>query len=593
MKKPLTTIFAGAIGLWTLGFSLAPLYFSTAAAQTGVDYDVEIEGVDGDLEDLIRATSRLISGQDTPPFGLAGLRQRAETDIETFRSALRSQGYYGALIDFDIDPEAAPVVVTVNFDTGPQFHFAECVVEIPDPAMDFLPMNCGALGLSPGTPARSDAVLAGQAQLRRLFLENGYRFALVDQRAVVNHDGAIMNLTFTSMPGEKIYFGDLEIEGLERTDPDFIRDLKTWEIGDTYDVRKIDSYRERLAGLALFDSATILPADSDTVPRPFKLTVHEAPPRTIGGGVRYATTEGPGLNAFWAHRNFFGSAELLRVELGLAQLAQSLSTTYSLPHRPNPDQRLDFTLSFAHEDTDAYTKLGSEFIAAFTTPLADKWRGRIGVGVAVADINDGTGGITSTTLSLPADVFYDNSDSLLDPTRGERWSIRATPVVGNGDGFLAFLRLESEATAYRRLDDEGRSVVAARVKVGTIFGAALDRVPADRRFYSGGGGSVRGYSYQGIGPQDAGGSPEGGLSLAEAGLEFRQRFADTWGGVAFVEAGSMGRGLTNLQTPQVGAGVGVRYYTDFGPIRADVAVPLNPRPTDGNFQIYISIGQAF
>lgn len=593
MKKPVSSLVAVTIAFWTFGFSLASLVVSAASAQSAVEYTVEIEGIDGALEDLVRATSRLISGQDTPPFGLAGLRQRAETDVESFRAALRSQGYYGALISFDIDAENLPVAVSVEIVPGPQFHIADCIIMVPDPSMAFIPMNCSTLGLGSGAPALSDSVLAGQTQLRRLFLENGYPFAVIDRRAVVNHDGSIMNLTFTPMPGEKILLGPVLAEGQDRTDGAFIEELRTWEIGDIYDVREIDSYRERLNGLALFDSTTIAPVDSDDQPRPIRVTVHEGPPRTIGGGVRYATTEGAGLSGFWVHRNLFGAAQGLRVELGLAQLAQSLTATYSLPHRPNPDQRLDFTASAQHEETDAYTKLGGDLIAAFTTPLAEKWRGRIGVGLHLAEINDGTGPVTSATVSVPADIYYDNSNSLLDPTTGERWSFRATPVFGNSDGFLAFLRLESEATAYRRFDDEGRTVIAGRVKIGTIFGEALDRIPADRRFYSGGGGSVRGFGYQAIGPQDAEGNPEGGRSLAEAGLELRQRITGAWGGVAFVEAGSMGRALANLETPRVGAGVGARYFTPFGPIRVDVATPLNPREGDASYQIYISIGQAF
>ncbi len=104
---------------------------------------------------------------------------------------------------------------------------------------------------------------------------------------------------------------------------------------------------------------------------------------------------------------------------------------------------------------------------------------------------------------------------------------------------------------------------------------------------------MRGFGYQAIGPRDATGDPTGGRSVAEAGLELRQRFGESWGGVAFVEAGSMGRGLTSLESPLAGAGVGLRYFTAFGPIRADVAVPVNRRSGDASFQLYISIGQAF
>ena len=591
--KPLFRMATCAIGLWTLAFSLASVVVPGASAQTAVRYDVDIEGLGGNLADIVEASSRLISGRDNPPFGVAGIRRRAESDVVDFQTILRSQGYYGARIEFEIDTEVDPFLVTVAIDPGPLFRVSSCTIEVVGSALEFVPTSCATLGLGEGAPALAETVLEGQAQLRRSFLENGYPDAAIERRTVVNHDGAIMNLEFTVMPGQMVLMGGVVVEGLERTEEAFVSELRTWDIGVPYDVRLIDSYRERLNGLALFDSVTIAPSDLDEMPQPIGVALHEAPPRTIGGGLRYATTEGAGLNAFWTHRNLFGEAETLRVDLGLAQLAQSLGATYSLPHRFNPDQRLDFTALAEHAVTDAFTKIGGEVIAALTTPLAERWRGRIGIGLQMAEIDDGLTRRTSITASVPTDVFYDNSDSLLDPTTGERWSMRVTGVVGNNDGPLAFVKLESEATAYRRLNQSGRSVVAGRLKIGSILGEELDAIPADRRFYSGGGGSVRGFGYQAIGPRDATGDPTGGRSLAEAGLELRQRFGETWGGVAFVEAGTMGRGLTSLETPRAGVGVGVRYFTAFGPIRADVATPLNRRAGDASFQIYISIGQAF
>jgi translocation and assembly module TamA len=592
-RKPLYGFAACAVGLWTLAFSIAPIIVSLAAAQTAARYNVEIEGVEGDLADLIEASSRLVSGQGAPPFGITGLRRRAESDIEVFRTALRSQGYYGARIGFEIDAETQPFLVAVAIEPGPVFRISTCSIEIIGDRLEFVPENCDPLGLGAGVPALSETVLEGQVQLRRSFLENGYPNVIIERRALVDHDGAIMNLEFTVTPGEKVLMGAATVEGADRADGAFIAELRTWDLGVPYDVRLIDSYRTRLNGLTLFDSVTIAPGDAGEGPRPINVVLREAPPRTIGGGVRFATTEGVGVNGFWAHRNLFGKAETLRVDLGLAQLAQSLAATYSLPHRPNPEQRLDFTALAEHEETDAFTKVGGEVVAALTAPLAEKWRGRIGIGLQLAEIDDGLTRRTSTTASLPADIFYDNSNSLFDPTTGERWSLRATGVTGTNDGALAFLKLESEATAYRRLSQNGRTVIAGRVKIGTILGEELDAIPADRRFYSGGGGSVRGFGYQDIGPRDAMGDPTGGRSVAEAGLELRQRFANTWGGVAFVEAGTMGRRLANLEAPRAGAGVGVRYFTAFGPIRADIAVPFNKRAGDASLQLYISIGQAF
>jgi len=138
------------------------------------------------------------------------------------------------------------------------------------------------------------------------------------------------------------------------------------------------------------------------------------------------------------------------------------------------------------------------------------------------------------------------------------------------------------------------TVLAARVKVGSILGGSIPEVPTDRRFFAGGGGSVRGFSYQGVGPQLSDGTPTGGLSLFESSFEVRQHVSGPWGVAAFVDAGSLGQIVVpNFNHVSIGAGVGVRYDLGFGPIRVDVATPLNREHGDPVVQVYLSIGQSF
>jgi translocation and assembly module TamA len=138
-------------------------------------------------------------------------------------------------------------------------------------------------------------------------------------------------------------------------------------------------------------------------------------------------------------------------------------------------------------------------------------------------------------------------------------------------------------------------VIAARAKLGSIAGADTDSVPASERFYAGGGGSIRGYGYQQVGPVDSNGDPTGGRSLFEVGLETRFRVWGPIGLVTFVEAGDVYESVypAPFQSVLVGAGFGLRYFTAVGPIRVDLAFPLDRRPGDDPFQFYVSIGQAF
>ncbi len=125
----------------------------------------------------------------------------------------------------------------------------------------------------------------------------------------------------------------------------------------------------------------------------------------------------------------------------------------------------------------------------------------------------------------------------------------------------------------------------------------LRDIPSNYRFFSGGGGSVRGYRYQTIGPRTPPfGFVVGGRSLFEANVEARVKVTDTIGIVPFFDIGGAYAGsipdFTRGDT-RMSAGLGLRYYTGIGPIRLDVAFPLNPRPGDQPVVLYVSIGQSF
>ena len=122
-------------------------------------------------------------------------------------------------------------------------------------------------------------------------------------------------------------------------------------------------------------------------------------------------------------------------------------------------------------------------------------------------------------------------------------------------------------------------------------------IAPSRRFYSGGGGSVRGYGYQRLGPKDLDGDPIGGRGLAEFALEARirlKKFGGNFGIVPFFDGGSLTTEvLPDFKDWHFAAGLGVRYYSSFGPIRIDVGVPLNREKGDGPVAVTVSLGQAF
>lgn len=199
-----------------------------------------------------------------------------------------------------------------------------------------------------------------------------------------------------------------------------------------------------------------------------------------------------------------------------------------------------------------------------------------------------------TLVGLPVSVQFDNTDSPLDPTHGMKVSTSITPTQSLGKKNATFFLLQGTGSTYFDLGRPGRSILAVRGEIGSAEGAGQFDLPPDKRFYAGGSGTVRGYRYQAVGPHFPDGNPEGGTGLAAATVEFRQRILDSYGVAVFADAGQVSaNGPPFSGSWRVGTGIGARYYTVIGPIRLDVAVPIDKRPKDAIAEVYIGIGQAF
>jgi translocation and assembly module TamA len=258
-----------------------------------------------------------------------------------------------------------------------------------------------------------------------------------------------------------------------------------------------------------------------------------------------------------------------------------------------PASKFFANLKTVYEHPDAYDRFSTKGGVGLSYELDKRQTVSAEVSLDYSKITDSFGKHDYLIASVPLQYVFDNRDNKLNPKSGFRLLAYAEPSYDLLNG-ATFVKLRGEGSAYQAIDTGGRFVLAGRVALGSIVGAGLQDVPADRRFYSGGGGSVRGYAYQGIGPKDINGKPTGGLSYFETSAEMRIGITDTIGIVPFVDAGTVSTSqFPDFSNVKVGAGVGLRYITPFGPLRIDGAVPLNREPGDPRFGIYAGIGQAF
>jgi len=583
----------------------------TARAQPA-SYGVTVTGVEDDgLRRLLETTSSLEQLKGEAPPSAAGLRRRADSDRERLDAVLHAEGYYDSRIDIAIGGDAPPAV-TVAVTPGPAYRFRRVdIVPAAGAALPAVALDAAALGLAPGTTARASLVVAGEERIKDLLGHAGFAFAKVpSRRAEIDRTAKTLDVTFTVAPGPLVRLGRVTVSGLEQIGEALVRGRVAWSPGELYTPELIDKTRTALTKLGVFASVRLQVAESADADGSHGVAVQvvERKRRYIGLGATFTNSEGVGGQAYSGHRNLFGGGEQLRVgaELsrlnphtvnpdGFDQADEKLTAELRKPDFLAHDQDLVLGAAGINEHPQAYQRQAVTTQARLERRLAPHLTVGYGLAGEQSNIRDTARFTTATLAGTPLSATWDSTDAVLEPTRGVRVALESTPWLRVGDSGHSFLVNRITPSAYHDLSGDGRLVAAGRLSLGSILNGATSDLPADKRFFAGGGGSIRGYGYQKVGPVNGAGDPLGGQSLAEAGAELRVKITEDLGLVPFIDGGNVY--ATALpqpgQTLRFGTGLGVRYYTGFGPLRLDVGVPLQARRNDDPYQVYLSLGQAF
>ncbi len=589
---------------------------AATAVASDVRYTVTTKGLETlRLEGQFRQLSTLWARRGEPA-NLAQIDRRIAEDRDLLDQLLRSVGHYGGRIEAVVTQPTradAPVAVAFTIDPGPLYTFSAITVTLPENAVgaDPAPVVLPLLGVKPGDPVDAGKVSIAEGQLQIALAERGYAFAVLGARdIVVDHATRTAALDARVDLGRRGRFGDVRITGETQGYGDrHLAELPRFRAGDSYTEAGRDDFRRALIQTGLFGSVDVKPVAGAVNPDGTQTidllaTTERAPVRTIAASLGYQTVQGIRAEASWSNRNFLKPEGGLTIRGVGAQREQALSFELDKRNFRRRDQTLAFRLGFSAEQQTAYSAttatLGAALRRESNIIWQKPWTYSIGAEAVITRQRDRSApddpASTYYILALPSSVTWDRSDDLLNPARGFRLTARVSPELSLRSGTsLGYVKTQLEGSYYQPLASS--LVAAVRLHFGTIAGAARGRIAPDRRFYAGGGGSVRGYSFQQVGPRDADNAPTGGNSLTEASAELRYRFrafGSDLGLVGFIDAGQVYQStLPSFDRLSVGAGIGVRLFTSFGPVRVDVATPINPRAGDPRVQFYVSIGQAF
>lgn len=599
-----------------------------------VKYGVEINGLenadetaDVDLAGMFNNLSALEAADGTAA-NVAMLAARVTEDSALLQRILRAEGWYDAKVTTRIDrsqeANGQPLLAVLDVAPGERFTFAEIIIDAkPTVPEGLIEKN---LALQVGEPIVAARVQGAEAQVALALPEQGYPFAEVGQRDILldqeTVDGAY---TLPVETGPRSRFGGFETSGNEAFGAEHVEVLSRFEKGQIYDSRKVDDLRQALVATGLFNTVSVQPvrteepAEGETEYVNIAVAQHAGPPRTIAGSAGFGTGQGFRIEGSWSHRNMFPPEGALIASAVLGTQEQGAGVTFRRANAGQRDRTFEIGLNALHAGYDAYEAFTGRLgllVSYVSTPIWQKrftyaYGGEI-IGTIEEDFDFDLGERVNRTYyigSLTGQVGFDTSNDLLNPTEGYRLSVLVQPEGSLQDGFKPYARTFINGSTYFSPSDS--IVLAGRIRVGSILGVDRVDIAPSRRFYAGGGGSVRGFGFQQLGPQVSEPNPNfditdpdeedrpfllrpvGGLSVNEIAAEMRYRFGD-YGVVVFVDAGQVYDSSTpNFSNLRYGAGIGGRFYTNFGPMRVDIATPIGRKEGESRINIYVSIGQAF
>jgi len=626
-------------------FQVEPVEFAEGeedVEDVEVAYELEVNGLEQadeetetDLASVFESLSALEEG-DGDAANVAQVSARLTEDSALMQRILATEGWYEAKVNTRIDNsgeagEEQTLTAVLDVVPGTRYVFSDIIIDAPpvEPA-DLIRDN---LALEVGEPIIAQRVQAAEAQVAVTLPQVGYPFVEVGQRDILldrETGGGVYTLPVN--PGPRTIFGGIRTTGDLAFGAEHIETLARFERGELYDSRKVDDLRQALVATGLFNTVSVLPEQSGEAAgegaQYATLLVEQdaGPPRSLAASAGFGTGQGFRVEGSWTHRNLFPPEGALIVNGVAGTQEQGAGVTFRRANAGRRDRTFQLSADALHSNYDAFeafTGRVAGLVSYSSTPI---WQKRFTyaygaqlIGSNEQDFNAASGLRERRTFfiaGLTGQAGIDTTNDLLDPVDGFRLTALVEPEGSLEDGFTPYVRARLDGSTYFSVSDS--LVLAGRVRLGTIQGIDRFDLAPSRRFYAGGGGSVRGFGYQELGPRVLEPNPDypefdevdpdddpadlpdpfiyrpiGGRSLFEAAAEVRYRFGN-FGVVGFLDAGQVyEETLPQFTDIRYGVGIGGRYYTNFGPLRFDIAMPLGKRAGESSMAVYVSIGQAF
>ncbi|MHA1558976.1 MAG: autotransporter assembly complex protein TamA [Alphaproteobacteria bacterium] len=568
------------------------------------------------IESIFKQYSKLFILQNTPPRTQGGIIKRAQKDCKRIKKVFAKEGYFDAEVSFKLNPNEKKIMIFLYVAIGPRYRINDIRFVIKDiyHPYSFDKLIPDITGLHKDEWVDMEKIYQSKDKIKFYLEEAGYPFPIVlDPIGTFDKKHYKIDIVYPIYVG---FFGRIDetlIIGLQKLREEYVQNRLLWSKGSFYKKSVVDQSYQTLMETGLLGKVDFKPELIKTEktkgipnkeqPIRMKISATESPPRVLGGGIRYTTSEGSGIYGFWAHNNIQRRGNRLGVLGSYSRLNKKITLQYDIADFISPRQKLLNEASMHYVKNRAYTSRSKSIGTCISRPLSRTVIGSVGIKGEKNWTRQKENIYRTTIASFPIAVNFDLRDNRFSPQKGAFFGTQLIPYFGKFENTNRIIAIKGDAAFYfpffpNRID-YSPLVLASFIKAGSLISKNRAFVPPDKRFYSGGSHSIRGYAYQMLGPVEEG-VPLGGRSISEIGFELRFRTSEDVGFVTFVEGGNVEEGRVPLfRKLHWGGGFGFRYYKTVIPIRIDFAIPfkrrreLGGRYIDHPFQIYLSVGHAF
>lgn len=507
---------------------------------------------------------------------------------ESLQRALQAKGHYAATFTSTIDWGEECWRAEFQVDAGSPTLYRHVEIRLLGEAEHDREVQAAA---AHNRPQAGDALDHGRYESFKRSLLNGalgagYFDARYERNEVlVDPAAGVADAFLWLSSGPRYHFGALTFtQGIIRES--ILRGYTDLQPGDHYRAALIDDLYESLQGSSYFESVSIStePADREAKTVPVNVTLTPAPRRVYSAGAGFATDTGPQGKLGFTNRRLNDSGHQFESRLFGSGVRSEWSASYRWPRSDPRREWFSLAAGFLHEDTDTSEHDTFKLGALYTQNRSRGWLETRYVDYVSEDYS--IAGQDSSSQLVIVGVNWESvrgrEASRTRNGRRLRLDLRGASDALASD--TSFFQARADAKWVHSLDESSRMLM--RLGLGMTFESHFRELPASVRYLAGGDQSVRGYGLEDLGPLDEAGQVTGGENLFEASLEYERLFRDRWALALFADTGSAFNGSDiDLST---GVGFGVRWFSPVGPIRFDLAHPLDD--PDRTWRIHITLG---